>query len=195
MLFLSSCVRGKKCVDILCRKGEVCNDGKCYRCSTNQHFENGACVCDSGWYGWNCDKRCIGCQPNAHCEEDWCVCNNGWIGNECEVPVGSYAGTYHVTGFNYYNSMTVNNPPEPIDEIMVVTEMNGTLTARGYKHLYKPDAQNDSAIYSFVWQGPSPQIGSTVSFRRTESDSIYYNYYYATMASVRVIRLSGVRVR
>lgn len=171
-----------------CKK--VSND----ECGTNKHLEYGACVCDTDWFGWNCDKPSSICGPHAHGVEDWCVCDSGWLGSDCSFSIEDHVGTYHVVGVSSTVIGGTFYTPVYIDEDMIVSIRKDTLIARGYKHLYAPN-YGDTNRYSF----PSPFVisrnnYSVLSFHKTLDDSVFYTSRSGGLGGGTTTTLRGKRV-
>ncbi len=164
-------------------------------CGVNEHFENGACICDNGWYGWNCDKECSKCGSHGHCYEDWCVCDSGWTGKECNIPIGVFVGRYHLTGSSVSWSMGApSNPPVYIDDTVEVSMNKDTLLAYGYKHTYSTFIADTSAYFPFLWMPSSPSNYSSITFRKTLDDSLFYSSRFGGLGAGTNTTLSGKRI-
>lgn len=177
----------------------VCVNGKCQTlpeviCGNHQHIDSGTCVCDTGWFGWDCDKPNSACGPHSHGYENWCVCDSGWSGTNCSIPIGSFLGSYHVTGVRSSWVGATDNPPVNIDEIMVVTLHDDSLIARGYRYLYGSRYGDTASSYPFGWATGYPQVYSTLQFHKVPDDSVFYYFKYVDLGGGVIINLKGVRI-
>lgn len=197
---LLDCKKKDVCEGVICGIGGMCENGECqyplnYPCGTNQHFANGACVCDTGWYGWSCDKPCSDCGNHGNCTENWCNCDSGWTGSNCSVPIGSFIGGYHMTGSSVSWLGGTSNPPVYIDETIEVTIYKDTLYAKGYGHVYDGNA-TDTAIsyYSFRWMPSSPSNYSNLTFRKNFDDSLFYSSRFGGLGGGTYTTLRGIKI-
>jgi hypothetical protein len=177
-----------------CKKG---TDNPGLECGVNSHFENGACICNDGWFGWNCDRNVLtDCGPHGTGYENWCICDTGWIGNNCHVPIGSLAGTYHVVGEWSFSLMT--SPPTfnsgYIDTILQVTQKKDTLFFRGRAHLFGVGYADTSIYYPFGWSYGGDNY-SYLSFHKTADDSLFYSGRSGGMAGGTTTNLVGIKLQ
>ncbi len=170
-ILISACKKKSSCGDTICRDNEECINGECHYCGPNKHFENGACVCDSGWFGWDCERDCSECGTHGQCVENWCSCDTGWIGGNCSCAIDSFIGTYQVSGT--YSSWVGGSASTGNFTSTVTVEKNGNkLVFKGQEHDYEPISDTLS-VCSFLWYATS-NVNSEMSFRRQFDDSIFY---------------------
>ena len=197
LFFFLGCKKQETCDDVVCSAGGVCVNGKCQNppeiiCGSHQHLDSGTCVCDTGWFGWNCDKPNSTCGLHAHGYENWCVCDTGWTGANCNVPIGSFVGPYHVVGVaSTWYAGTTSPPPVYIDEIMEVTVHGDSLIARGHQHLYSLSGDTIN-YYGFSFY-PTSHYNSYISFKRNFDDSVFYTSWNGGLGGGTNITLSGIR--
>lgn len=179
------------CKDTVCGLNETCIEGLCQHadaCGINRHTENGTCVCNSGWFGWNCDKQTSICGPHSHSIENWCECDSGWVGPNCDVPISEFIGLYHVTGKS--SSWHGNQGSETnIDQLLEVTLRDDTLKLYGRNHLYDSD---DTARYVFRWENTS-NVYSFISFSKNINDSMIYYSQSVSLGGAAYVNLTGVK--
>ena len=164
-------------------------------CSNNSHLENGACVCNDGWFGWHCERNAATeCGPHAHGVENWCVCDTGWTGDYCNIPIGRFAGRYHVTGSSSSFMGGSSTPPTSIDDIVDVVVKNDTIYFLGYNHTYKAYGADTSKYYPFIWTTGSPSNYSILTFRKQLDDSLFYNSRSGGLGAGTFTNLKGVKL-
>lgn len=185
------------CDSVICGSNGMCVNGECQypfdssSCGIHQHLESGTCVCDTGWFGWQCDSACTHCGPHGTCQENWCLCDTGWIGANCAVHIKQFEGRYHVIG-TYYSFMGGSTtPPVNIDDTMLVTYNKDTLFARGYAHRLKSYGADTSIYYPFMWMPGSPSNYSLLTFKKAFDDSIFYSSRFGGLGGGTITSLSG----
>ena len=161
-------------------------------CEANQHFANGACVCDAGWFGWYCEKANSICGSHAHGYENWCVCDSGWTGTDCNVPIGSFVGTYHVYGMASSWLGGTSYPPDTIDENMDVLIAGDSLIVRGYHLNYNNAISDTSVYYPFGWGGGSNYC--FVTFHKIPDDSVFFTSRSGGLGGGTITTLRGKKL-
>lgn len=67
--------------------GSLC-DSSGDLCSNHGSFESGACICDPGYVGMDCQYNCtaaITCSGQGTCAQDGtCICEAGYVGHRCD---------------------------------------------------------------------------------------------------------------
>lgn len=197
LLALAGCKKSA-CYGVICASGGVCENGECnyaYVCGVNQHSENGTCVCDTGWYGWHCDKKCDDCGPHYHCVENWCICDSGWSGNKCSIYIGAFVGSYHVSGQS--TSWMLNTPSPPptyIDDTIVVILHKDSLIVYGHGYVLLENSPDSLMFFSFSNPGASYSYYSGLKFHKNGDDSLFYYNGHSGLGSGYDTRLSGKRI-
>jgi hypothetical protein len=195
--FMTACKKTGSCGNETCRENEDCINGDCRTyCGVHKHFYNGTCVCDEGWYGsgWDCDKRCSDCPGHSHCANNSCACDDGWAGNYCDIPIGSFAGNYHLTGTSVSWSGGGPSITTDIDDTLQITYHKDTLLAWGYNHLYSNHLSDTSRYFPFLWMPSSPSNYSLLQFNKSMDDSLFYQSRSGGLGAGITTQLSGKKI-
>lgn len=193
------------CEGVVCPYvNQTCVDGTCQvidnnPCAQNQHLENGFCVCDTGWFGLNCDVPAPDCGPHGHTVANYCVCDSGWAGDNCEVNLGMYVGLYHFTGTS--QTSLGGAPPQPTiytDDTSSVFLRGDTLVAREYKFLYGKGVNGQDTsryrIFGFLPPYSSGANYGSIKVNKTNSDTLYYYTHLGSPSGGTGTHLIGVKL-
>ncbi len=158
-------------------------------CGLHSHNVGNGCVCDSGWIGPNCDQSNDTCGLHSHSVANGCVCDSAWAGPDCSIAIGQFSGIYHVTGTSRSWDITGLDTTTALDELLEVTVYRNAVIAKQTEHIYY---NPDSTRYLFGHNYPSP-YASTISFHKAPDDSVFYYQVHSGLGSGYEIILKGIK--